>query len=755
MKIKNRIYVLLILLIFCWQFGIAQDKIEDYNVLWTTASDNEAGNMPLGNGSLGSNIWTEKNGDLLLYLSRNDAHSELQRLLKLGRIRISLGTEGFKKKPFRQELDLKTGSILITGGKQGEQIAIRIFMDPDAPVMHINGTSQKLIKIKVTLENWRKEKHQLNQEELASTWVYREGAPKDVATWESADHVLKKQNAIVWYHQNAYSCVPVHLKYQGLESYKDSVNDPLKDNTFGGYIWGDDMISKADTVLQSANNTKKINIRLVGFTEQTPSSGQWENSITTIVKRAASPVKAFQHSQKWWDEFWKRSWIYIDQKDSASVLTQTYILSKYQLACQMRNDFPARFQGGIFNVDPRYAFYATDVREKGYSADYRFYGANYWWQNLRFLYQPQLAQGNADMTKAFFNFFIERIPVFEARAKKYYNASGVYIQECFTTFGLPGMGDFGFGEKEYSEENTRNIWQQNLELTVMMLDYYHYTQDKKFLQEKALLWARKSLEFYQTRFKPGTDGKLRIEPTHALETYWSNVLNDMPSVAGLHYVINELLTLPPELTTIADRDNWKKLLLQLPPVPRKKDADHQWIVDNAESYKNKRTNYEAPDLYCLYPFRIYGFNKANKGEVERAFYKMPNPGRVCWYQTGIFAARLGLAEEAAKDITARSAAQLKGFRFKGYMDSPHDWKPDYDGVGNMMNTMQEMLMYCEGDSIYLFPAWPEKWDVTFKLHAFKNTIIEGTYKDGVLKDFHVFPERRRKDIINMLDMQKE
>ena len=32
------------------------------------------------------------------------------------------------------------------------------------------------------------------------------------------------------------------------------------------------------------------------------------------------------------------------------------------------------------------------------------------------------------------------------------------------------------------------------------------------------------------------------------------------------------------------------------------------------------------------------------------------PGRVCWYQTGIFAARLGLATEAAKDIKARSSA---------------------------------------------------------------------------------------------------
>ena len=239
-------------------------------------------------------------------------------------------------------------------------------------------------------------------------------------------------------------------------------------------------------------------------------------------------------------------------------------------------------------------------------------------------------------------------------------------------------------------------------------------------------------------------------PTHAVETYWTDVENDMPSVAGLHYVLSELMKLSPELTTQADRNTWKQLQAILPALPKRKDSDGNWIVDNAETYKAERTNYEAPDLYCLFPFRLYGFNKPNKGEVEKAFYKMPNPGRVCWYQTGIFAARLGLAEEAAKDVEARSKAYLKGFRFKGYMDSPHDWKPDYDGVGNMMNTMQEMLMHCDGDRIYMFPAWPKNWDVTFKLHAFKETIGEGVYKDGELKELQVYPESRRKYVQLML-----
>ncbi|TCR05563.1 hypothetical protein EDF66_10630 [Sphingobacterium sp. JUb20] len=47
----------------------------------------------------------------------------------------------------------------------------------------------------------------------------------------------------------------------------------------------------------------------------------------------------------------------------------------------------------------------------------------------------------------------------------------------------------------------------------------------------------------------------------------------------------------------------------------------------------------------------------------------------------------------------------------------------------------------------MLPAWPKDWDVNFKVHAFKNTVIEGTYKNGKMELLKVMPESRRKDII--------
>ncbi len=35
-----------------------------------------------------------------------------------------------------------------------------------------------------------------------------------------------------------------------------------------------------------------------------------------------------------------------------------------------------------------------------------------------------------------------------------------------------------------------------------------------------------------------------------------------------------------------------------------------------------------------------------------------------------------------------------------------------------------------GGRIYVLPAWPEDWDVEFKLHAPRQTVVECVYRDG-------------------------
>ncbi len=84
-----------------------------YNVVWTTPSDDSFGSMPLGNGDIGLNVWVEKNGDLLFYISKVDAFDAGHLLPKLGRIRIK--TEpALSVEKFKQTLSLIDASILVS-----------------------------------------------------------------------------------------------------------------------------------------------------------------------------------------------------------------------------------------------------------------------------------------------------------------------------------------------------------------------------------------------------------------------------------------------------------------------------------------------------------------------------------------------------------------------------------------------------------------------------------------------------------------
>ncbi len=61
--------------------------------------------------------------------------------------------------------------------------------------------------------------------------------------------------------------------------------------------------------------------------------------------------------------------------------------------------------------------------------------------------------------------------------------------------------------------------------------------------------------------------------------------------------------------------------------------------------------------------------------------------------------------------------------------------------------MAVVLMQCHGDTIRLAPAWPKNWKASFKLHAPKNTTVEGRVEKGKVSDLKLTLESRRKDVI--------
>src|SRR5271168_1077145 len=94
------------------------DSVAANDVTWNSVGTNENDSMPLGNGDLALNVWTEQNGDIVLLVAKSDAWSENGQLLKLGRVRVKLTPNPFASPAdFTQTLSLENGEVQIQAGK--------------------------------------------------------------------------------------------------------------------------------------------------------------------------------------------------------------------------------------------------------------------------------------------------------------------------------------------------------------------------------------------------------------------------------------------------------------------------------------------------------------------------------------------------------------------------------------------------------------------------------------------------------------
>ena len=169
----------------------------------------------------------------------------------------------------------------------------------------------------------------------------------------------------------------------------------------------------------------------------------------------------------------------------------------------------------------------------------------------------------------------------------------------------------------------------------------------------------------------------------------------------------------------------------------------------AKSWKRYQ-NAEAPQFYPLFPFDRFNLlgEQGDHLEIFRNTWKHGTFRKtqvISWHQNGIFFARMGLTDDAA-DFNARKLDDSPR-RFPTFWGPGHDWVPDHNWGGSGMIGLQEMLMQTLGDEIRLLPAWPADWDVDFKLHAPRQTTIEGQVRGGEIINLKVTPESRRKDIV--------
>ncbi|MFM2243415.1 MAG: hypothetical protein RLZ97_2271, partial [Verrucomicrobiota bacterium] len=243
-------------------------------------------------------------------------------------------------------------------------------------------------------------------------------------------------------------------------------------------------------------------------------------------------------------------------------------------------------------------------------------------------------------------------------------------------------------------------------------------------------------------------GKIRFDPAASLET-WHTAVNPLPEIAGIGTQLPRLLGLDERLTTDEQRTRWSRILQDLPPIPKGMKEGLPVILP-AETF-SQEANYETPELYCVFPYPVYGIGKQDLELARNTYATRKHKKAHCWYQDQLHSALLGLVDESRQGIIERaSAASHSTSRFPAFWNAFHDWVPDVDHGGNLQLALQLMLLQSEpgpNGKLRILPTWPKDWDVSFKLHAPGQTTVECIYRNGVIESLKVTPASREKDVI--------
>ena len=757
-------WLLLTVLINCTgtSRGLDPSWVSAYNVMWNTTTADEKGSMPLGNGDVASNVWMENStGDVLFYLAKSDAWDVNANLLKLGRVRIRYDPPLYSAstEQYNQTLNLLTGSIRI----QSNGYTSLLFVDSllNAFRVKTDRADGKPFSTIVSLEVWRTK---ANPATASGSFCKPRYTFPDIVVDPLPESFPQ---SVVWYHRNVQQNSTYWsdtLTLQGLSSLDRTLPDPLTNVTFGGMIRATGLKRTNGTTLTGTGLTV-LDVAVTVQTLQSDSANDWIIYTEKQSDLNLDVDTSFKQTAASWIKFWSRSGVIINdtsggdgtENDGYKISAQS-VYQRFLDACDGRGKTPIKFNGQQFTVDV------------GKGPDYRDWGGGFWWQNTRQPYYNMLASGDLDLLRAVYPFYLNLLPLIGNRTRIYFNHSGGFFPETMTSFATYENGGYGYGCEQKSNHIPDNTFIRyhivgSLELVFLLLDDYHFTQDKTVAEHFLLPIAQMVLAYYDEHWpqKDPRTGKTVFFPAQSLETWQCPsipakvedcVTNPTPDVAGLHAILPRILQLSSTGLRVppSEQQRWQRMLSDLPDIPVGKDKHGTAVVMPGEKLPPSTSNSENTELYTVHPFRLYTFDGTEDIVIlaKNTYNSRRFPCNDGWCQDVMDAALLGLSDDAQKMVADRAnASPAAGWRFTGFAAHDQDYEPSLDHLNTMRTAVHYMLVQCSAinDTIFLFPSWPNQWDVTFKLYAPLNTIVEASCMGGQLKLLQVTPDTRKKDVV--------
>jgi len=729
-----RFFISTLLLLVSIVMWAAKDYVpEPYT--WNTQSQNSSESMPCGGHDVGMNVWVE-NGDILVYLSRSGFFDENNTLLKAGRFRLHF-SEPFTNEDFSQTLDLYNGWIVVKD-KSHEVKVWAGALKPEIFVEIVNGNGDDAV---FSYESWRYKDRQVTKDECQQTsWKWN--IPKDCKTY--ADEIIVEKHSLSFVHQNKKETVfDFTVNKEGLDSVKSQLYNPIAGLRMEGKMYAPDFSFEeenyglyASTDYKSYNYAaKKVKRSTIAISFNSPLVGENGEQQGFDLKYVSSlnPLSRIKETRaatvKWWHDFWQRSWIKTSAPE-AKEMVRNYELFRFMLGCNESGHWPSKFNGGLFTFDP-----VCEDETTPFTPDYRRWGGGTMTaQNQRLVYWPMLKSGDYDMLESQIETYRRMLHNASLRTKIYWGHEGASFCEQIENFGLPNPAEYGKHKPGEDMGNERNAWLEyqwdtSLEFCQMVLEAEKRGQKN---WSKYHPMVEECLKFYDLHYRylakqrgvkdSDENGKLILYPSSGCETF-KMAYNPSSVVAALK-------TVSLSYFNIVKDSAYYKLYQSIPEIPVKDGMIQPAVV------WARVQNVETPQLYPVFPWRKYGVwqeNGVGEDSLRIARNTYQNDAHALkmrsvegWKQDNIWAACLGLTDEAAKLNREKFASGP--YRFPVFWNKGFDWSPDLNRGGAAMIGLQEMLLQetPEGKPL-VCPAWPKEWNVEFKLHSTKGEVVYRNY----------------------------
>lgn len=484
----------------------------------------------------------------------------------------------------------------------------------------------------------------------------------------------------------------------------------------------------------------------------------------------------------WWHDFWARSFVHLHSTDGvADLIERNYTYYLYVMACSSRGKYPTKFNGMLWTT----------------GGDARKWGGRYWGANQSCLYNALLPTNRMALLDPMFDMYSGMYESCALAARQQWGSEGIFIPETVAFDGLEELpddlaaemrdlyllrkpweqrsqefrqyagtkvsfssrwnwiagGKWEAGRWVYTEKGSgpfghvTHIFSRGAKLAYYYWLRYEYTMDTAWLRDRAYPIIKGVAEFYRNcpNVKKGADGRYHIHHVNSNEPLWGGQDTD-EELSSMYGILPVAIRASEILNVDADmRPLWQELLDHLAPLPTREGQPAVWVKGREPVVRGRASSLPDGNTMPMWLFDLCTLENDDPKTMEIAnatydafFRNEVNAGtRVgVLSKLGVTAAMMGRADHVRYLLPNQINSQESKVLANRMDLREGEQTTSVQRLGRAADTLHNALCQSvpagpgKAPVIRVFPAWPTEWDAAFTLLARGAFLISSSMRGG-------------------------